>query len=551
MENKSNAIKYFAYCRKSTEDEDRQVLSLDSQETELKELATHYGLKVVGKPFRESKSAKAPDKRPVFSEMISRIKKGEANGILCWKVDRISRNPIDSATIQWLLQTETIRSIHTVGREYLSEDNSVIFSVESSMANEYIRQLSKNVRRGLKAKLAMGWYPSRAPLGYKNSERDEDKGRNWILKDPERFDAVRRMWDLMLTGRYTPPQIVEIANEEWEFKTRPTKRHPGLKPLSRSNIYKVFTNPFYYGMFEYGKGENRKLYQGKHEPMITEKEYDIVQKLLGRDGRPRPQRHRFAFTGLMRCGNCGAMITAEEKIKQQKNGNIHHYIYYRCTKQKDPNCQERAVELKELNGQIDAAIKKLAISEKFKSWAVRYLHDIRQVEAQTHELALKNSEREHLRITQQLDNLLLKYSSPENAEGQFISDQQYQDLRTRLLNQKAALESNISVQNREIEEWLELSERTFNFARYAHTWFSRGDMETKRAIFACLGSHLVIRDQKVAITLRPAFKTIFEALPKVEREIAQIRTYPQLVFSASNKDKVALVGQHSSNWRRG
>ena len=174
MENKSNAIKYFAYCRKSTEDEDRQVLSLDSQETELKELATHYGLKVVGKPFRESKSAKAPDKRPVFSEMISRIKKGEANGILCWKVDRISRNPIDSATIQWLLQTETIRSIHTVGREYLSEDNSVIFSVESSMANEYIRQLSKNVRRGLKAKLAMGWYPSRAPLGYKNNQPDED-----------------------------------------------------------------------------------------------------------------------------------------------------------------------------------------------------------------------------------------------------------------------------------------------------------------------------------------------------------------------------------------
>ncbi len=147
MKPSNNTTKYFVYCRKSTEDEDRQVLSLDSQDSELKELAEHFGLKIVGKPFRESKSAKEPDKRPVFIEMINRIKKGEANGILCWKVDRLSRNPIDSAMIQWLLQKEVIRSIHTVGREYLSEDNSVIFSVESSMANEYIRQLSKNVKR--------------------------------------------------------------------------------------------------------------------------------------------------------------------------------------------------------------------------------------------------------------------------------------------------------------------------------------------------------------------------------------------------------------------
>ncbi len=481
--------------------------------------------------------------------MIAHIKSGEANGILCWKVDRLSRNPIDSATIQWLLQKEIIRSIHTVGREYLSEDNSVIFSVESSMANEYIRQLSKNVRRGLKAKLGMGWYPSRAPLGYKNSERDEDKGRNWILKDPERYDAVRRMWDLMLTGNYTPPQIAKIANENWHFKTRPTKRHVGLKRLSRSNIYKIFTNQFYYGWFEYGKGENRKLYLGRHEPMITEKEYDIVQKLLGRHGRQRPQKHRFAFTGLMRCGNCDAMITAEEKVKHQKNGNVHHYIYYHCTKQKDENCQEKAVELKELSTQIDAEINNLTISDKFKEWAIRHLHEIRQTQAQTHEAALKNSEREHLRITQQLDNLLLKYSSPENMEGQLIADQQYQDLRTRLLKQKAALEGSISTQNREIEEWLELSERTFNFARYARVWFARGDMETKRAIFACLGSHLIIKDQKVAITLRPVFKTIFEMLPKIESEISQIRTYPQLAFSASNKDKAALEERLVSNLR--
>ncbi len=394
----------------------------------------------------------------------------------------------------------------------------------------------------------MGWYPSRAPLGYKNSERDEDKGRNWILKDPERFDAVRRMWDLMLTGNYTPPQIAKIANSEWKFKTRNTKRFIS-KPLCRSASYRIFTNPFYYGMFEYPTGSGN-WYQGKHEQMITEKEYDIVQKLLGRHGRPRPQKHRFAFTGLMKCGNCGAMITAEERIKRQKNGNVHHYIYYHCTGQKDENCAEKAVELKVLSAQIDEAVRKLTISEKFKEWAIRDLHEIRQTQAQTHEAVLKNSEREHLRLTQQLDNLLLKYSSPENMEGQLVSDQQYQDLRTRLLKQKGALESSINTQNREIDEWLDLSERTFNFARYAGVWFARGDINVKRAIFACLGSNLIIKDQKIAITLRPVFKTIFENLAKVESDIVQIRTYPELAKTFSINDKSALVGRKMSNLRR-
>ena len=541
-----NKIKYFVYCRKSTEDDDRQVLSIESQLDTLKEIAARFGLKVIKQPFIESKSAKAPG-RDIFNDMIARIEKGEAQGILCWKLDRLARNPVDEGTIKWLLQKEVLKHIKTSDKDYYPDDNVLITSVEFGVANQYVRDLSKNVKRGLKTKLKMGWYPSRAPLGYLNTNRDEDKGRNFITKDEERFVSVRRMWDLVLTGNYTPPTIIKIAKDEWKFKTRNTKRCVS-KSLGCSSIYRIFTNPFYYGMFEYPKGSGN-WYQGKHEPMITEKEYDIVQKLLGRDGRPRPQKHRFAFTGLMRCGNCDAMITAEEKVKHQKNGNIHHYIYYHCTKQKDENCQEKAVELKELSAQIDEAVSKLTISEKFKEWAIRYLHEIRQTQAQSHEAVLKNSEREHLRITQQLDNLLLKYSSPENMEGQFVSDQQYQDLRTRLLKQKAALESNISTQNREIEEWLELSERTIKFARYARTWFARGDMDTKRAIFACLGSHLVIKDQKVSITLRPVFKTIFETLPKVESDIAQIRTYQELSKTFSINDKSALVGQKLSNLR--
>lgn len=551
---KDGKIKYVVYTRKSTEGEDRQALSLDDQKRETDELINRESLKIVesfaGKGKGESQSAHKRG-RPIFNHVMQQIESGKANGLVVWHPNRIARNAFDGGLVITLMDEGKLLEIRTPTKTYLNNpDDKFWLALEFNMAKKSSDDNGVAVTRGIKTKLIAGWYPSRAPLGYLNTKNYEEKGRNFILKDTERFDSVRRMWDMMLTGNYTPPQIVKIANDEWRFKTRPTKRHVGLKPLSRSNIYKVFTNPFYYGWFEYGKGNAKQLYKGNHEAMITEKEYDIVQKLLGRHGRPRAQKHRFAFTGLMRCGNCDAMITAEEKIKHQKNGNIHHYIYYRCTKQKDEKCPEKAIELDKLSAQIDKEIEKLTISEKFKNWAIKDLHEIRQTQAQTHEAALKNSEHDHLRITQQLDNMFLKFASPENSEGQLISDQEYQDARTRLLKQKVALEGRISSQNREIDEWLELSERTFNFARYARTWFARGDMQTKRAIFACLGSHLIIKDQKVAVTLRPVFQTIFEELPKAESEINKIRTYPQMTISGSNKDKAALVGQQMSTWRR-
>ncbi len=552
---KNNKINYISYTRKSTEGEDRQTLSLEDQKRELDELISKEGLKVsesfTGKVKGESQSAHKRG-RPIFNHIMQQIERGKANGLIVYHPNRIARNAFDGGLVITLMDEGKLLEIKTPTKTYVNNpDDKFWLQLEFGMAKKSSDDNGVAVTRGIKTKLMAGWYPSRAPLGYLNTKNYEEKGKNFILKDTERYDSVRRMWDLMLTGNYTPPQIVQIANNEWKFKTRPTKRHPGLKPLSRSNIYKIFTNPFYYGYFEYGKEGSKQLYKGSHEPMITEKEYDIVQKLLGRLGRPRAQKHRFAFTGLMRCGNCGAMITAEEKVKHQKNGNIHHYVYYRCTKQKDEKCPEKAIELKELSSQIDEAIGKFTISERFKNWAIKDLHQIRQTEAQTHEAALKSTERDHLRITQQLHNLLLKHSSPENSEGQLMSDAEYQDVRTSLLKQKSALESRITTQNKEIDEWVALSERTFNFARYARTWFAQGDMNTKRAIFACIGSHLIVKDRKIAVTLRPVFQTIFEALPKTQPAISEIRTSLELALSASNNEKDALSGQSISTWRRG
>ncbi len=171
---KNEKTKYFIYCRKSSEDSGRQILSIDSQLGVMKEIALKENLEIVH-IFTESKSAKAPG-REQFNEMTERIENGEASGILCWKLDRLARNPVDEGKIKWLLQKGVISIIKTPERAYNPSDNVLIASVEFGMANQYLRDLSTNVKRGLKTKLGSGLVSELRALGIPEHQ-NEHPGR--------------------------------------------------------------------------------------------------------------------------------------------------------------------------------------------------------------------------------------------------------------------------------------------------------------------------------------------------------------------------------------
>ena len=165
---------------------------------------------------------------------MQRLYRGEAAGIICWKLDRLARNPVDGGSIIWAIKQHGIK-VMTPAQSYAREDDNIILMyIEFGMAQKYVDDLSKNVKRGLKTKIENGWYPGVAPAGYLN-HTDKLTGENTLIKDPERFPLIRRMWDLMLTGLYTPPQnsgnrqhgmgISHTANaEEWAANRLP-KRH--------------------------------------------------------------------------------------------------------------------------------------------------------------------------------------------------------------------------------------------------------------------------------------------------------------------------------------
>jgi len=221
-------LPFLIYCRKSTEAEDRQVLSIESQTRELEQLARKLNLPI--EVLNESQSAKEPG-RPVFNRMMQRLYRGEVAGIICWKLDRLARNPVDGGSIIWAIKQHGIKVITPTQNFSREDDNTILMYIEFGMAQKYVDDLSKNTKRGLKTKVENGWYPGVAPVGYLN-HTDRQTGENTVVKDPDRFQLLRRMWDLMLTGTYTPPRILEVANTEWGFRTRPTRKMGGKPQVS-------------------------------------------------------------------------------------------------------------------------------------------------------------------------------------------------------------------------------------------------------------------------------------------------------------------------------
>jgi len=518
---------YFLYCRKSTDEGDRQVLSLDSQTDEA--IKRFGDLKIIKLP-PESVSAFEPKKRPIFADMIARIRKGEAQGIIAWHPDRLSRNPIDAAEVIHLLDIGKIKDLKFCSYYFdNSPEGKMMLQITLSQSKYSSDKLSNDVKRGMNRKAETGWRPGRAPLGYTNS-KIKLKGEQDIAPDPVRFGLVKQLLNHMLTGNYTTPALLELANKIGLTMPMILGRQP--RKLHLSELYRILGNPFYYGWYEWPKGSDNWL-KGKHPPMITEDQYNTIQKFLGKPSQPRPHTKSFAFTGLMKCGSCGCAITAEEKFKYQQNGNIHRYVYYRCTRKRDKHCPEKAVELKEFNAQIDAVIQKIMISEKFKDWAIKHLYFLRKEEAANYKTLSKDKQKQLVAIIQQLDALMFKYASPENRDGEYINAQEYSRMKSVLLKEKSKLEDDLNVQGKEKEKWLEMSERTFNFARYAGIWFAKGDDDIRRAIFACLGSSLVLSDQKIQITLRKPFEMIFTRLPEVRAEFARLE--PQEIPTTSTQ----------------
>lgn len=319
---------------------------------------------------RESYSAKESGQRPVFEEILKDIDGGIFNAIITWAPDRLSRNAGDLGKLVDRIDQKKLVHIQTYGQTFSNSPNEkfllMILCSQAKLEND---NKSINVKRGLRARVEMGLWPCKPPTGYTKYKRMDQKCESVI--DPDRAPIKKQMFEKIAHDGWSGRKVYQWLKHDIDFKTE-NNIH-----LSLGNLYRIFQNHFYYDRFEFPKGSGN-WYNGSHKPIITKELFDLVQeKIKSQTLEPRSSQKEFAFTKIMTCGLCGSGITADEKFKYQKNGNVNRYVYYKCIRTRDQDCPCGFINEEDLVTQLqdlmdDLEIQTVPMREKITAEVQRF-----------------------------------------------------------------------------------------------------------------------------------------------------------------------------------
>jgi site-specific DNA recombinase len=484
-----NNLKFVTYARRSSSGKSKQVESIPDQEKIFRDLIRQEQLKVVHW-YSEAKSAKKPNMRPVFDEMLLFLRNGKANAILIWHLNRLCRNQEEYGKIQQLLHDGVIQCIKTPEREYHPEDHALLFAVEASMSSQYPRDLSRDVKRGTTEKALKGWYPFKPKAGYELDDISRE-----LIPDPKRFSLLRRGWELMLSGDKSVPQVLEELNG-MGYRTQRTKTG-GNRPMPRSSLYRLFTDPFYMGVFEY-EGE---VLQGKHRPMVTKQEFERVQHILGRPLKPNLKTYFHPYAGMIRCGVCGLQVTAETHVKKRAStGDAVSYTYYHCTGRK--GCPKTSRDEGDIERQILRDLTGCRLNPRFVDWSLELVKREEEAAWKLEKVTTSTSSDSELIVSRRLESL---YTMREDGE---LTREEFTERKNKYQAELEALREKEAYAHSKTDRDRETLKNLLTFTRDGYVRFTKGGKEAKRAVAREFSNGYVLTQGNLGISLHPALDKV-------------------------------------------
>ena len=545
---KDNKLRYIAYVRKSSESKEKQELSHISQIENIKSQFGH--LNIVKWMDPESKSAFTSG-RPIFREMMRMIEDGEADAIVAWHPNRLSRNEIDSGEITYMLRG-ALKDLKFCSYNFDGSPEGIMMLQMTMNQSQYeSSKQGKDVKRGLATKAGTGEKPGRVPPGYMKIPKLDYNGQVLISpkdkkiltetgKDPERYDDVKRMFTLLLSGSYTPSQIWKIACVEMEF-TMPKTPKTGGKLIGKSELYRIFRNPFYAGYFEHNRVLH-KVSSKSYYQMITWEQYKTIQQILGERGNHRVGNFDYAFSSMIRCGTCNCLVQARHRTKFIKSlSQYKTYVYYYCSrKSMDRPCNQTTyTSLEDIESNIEEELGKYSIIPEFKDLALKILRRNNKLESKERNSTYDKHVKRRADVQSSRDRLI------DDLHRELISEEEYLHHKNRLQIEIDSIDDLLRNTEKRADDWMDLNEKAFNFAAYAQIHFRNGDIRTKREVLKTLGKNLVLQDNRLHIEPNDWLIPIGEKYPEIERSYLKVRTNKK----ATSKDIDVALSEIYSTWR--
>jgi site-specific DNA recombinase len=310
--------KAILYIRVSTDEQAERGHSLAYQEEKLKLYCQLKGIEVMAM-FKEDHSAKSFE-RPQIKSLLTYLRKnrGLIDTMLFIKWDRFSRNAGDAYAM--------IKTLHKLGVEpYATEQpldltvpkNKTMLALYLTIPEVENDRRSLNVNSGMRRARREGRFLGVAPVGYLN-KRDANN-KPVLMLDPIQAPLVKRGFEEALKC------IKPIFTIFQELKAE------GFK-CSKSNFWRVLTNPIYYGGVEIPafRDEKYEVVKGIHEPIITKEMFDTINDILYNKKRVVPvnnlRREKYPLRGNLKCNECAGLLTASKATN--RHGSVYHY--YHC-----------------------------------------------------------------------------------------------------------------------------------------------------------------------------------------------------------------------------
>jgi len=340
---------------------------------------------------------------------------------------------------------------------------------------------------------------------------------------------LRKASDLLLTGEYSVPQVLEILNNEWGYRTIQRKKTGGEK-LSRAGFYSWLRNPRIAGQIP-DPNEPDTFYDADFPAIMSIEEFNRIQSLLGSRGCPRlASKKQFELRGLVRCGDCGCMITAESKKKVLADGSERLHTYYHCTG-KRKGCSQKSVYIREadLYKQVNDLLDKYELAPELEAWAMDALRDL---------AAQESVERDNVQVMQaksikdtqlQLDKLL------DMVTRGLINDKEFKD-KSKLLKAelKGLLEQQVDTADR-VKNWYDFVCETFNKLTDAKNKFATEDLSMRKEILLAIGQNPVLIGGELSITPNVWLNPVATSAQLLREKLEKVRTVPQQMRKASEE----------------
>ena len=480
--------KYFLYARKSTEDDDHPIMSIEAQLFELRQYARRENLEIL-EEFTESKSAKKPG-REKFNEMMSLVENSEGVGILAWHPDRLARNSVDGGKVIYLVDTTKIVSLRFLTFWFEPTPQGLfMLQVAFGQSKYYSDNLVENINRGFRQKIRRGEWLTKAPFGYLNNFKTRT-----IEPHPFHSKVVKRAFEEFATGKYTYESLADfLAELGVETKNR--------TPLGKASIWRMLSNRAYLGLTKH-KGE---YFEGSFQPILSPAIFEAVQIVLKRKAKPRKSKelHNFPFRGLLTCGECKCAITGQNAVG--KSGGF--YRYYRCTKKRGA-CSQKFIQESVLADQLKARLSKITICDEDTGKMLKQVEIWENEQTSSSQMFVQNSKQQIQQVQDKLDKLVNAYIDGD------IPKENYLTKKEELLKQKVQLAQDLENFGRTGKNWLKpLRAWILETKKAAIAANSKNLIEIKEAV-QTVGSNPKLFNKNVVLEFAPLWQKVAEILQK-------------------------------------